>query len=394
MDSRSKHVSEALPSTGSFQSLQVGMEWLPESPGSGVGRVYHGLIRHLPGEGIGVSGLVTGSPQVSASSAPVQAFAAADASLPRRLWRLRSAVRSRTAEHRPDVVAAHFALYTLPYLDLLDDIPLVIHFHGPWARESDAEGASALVVRLKECVERIAYRCAHRCIVLSEAFKSRLVRTYGVPADRVRVVPGGVNVDRFDVALSPADARARLGWPADRPILLAVRRLVRRVGLGTLVDAMQHVRGRVPDALLLIAGKGPLADELRTRIRHRGLDDHVRLLGFVPDEDLPTAYRAADLSVVPTQSLEGFGLAAAESLAAGTPALVTPVGGLPEVVGDLAPDLVVEEASVEAIQARLVAALNGSLSLPGGAECRDFAAVRYDWPVVARQTRSVYEEVL
>jgi len=370
------------------------MGWLPESPGSGVGRMYHGLIRHLPAEGIGVSGLVTGPPQVSASGAPVQAFAAPDASLPRRLWKLRTAVRSRTAANRPDVVASHFALYTLPYVDLLNDIPLVTHFHGPWAREAAAEGASSLVVRLKERAERFAYRHTQRFIVLSEAFKSLLVRAYDVPADRVHVVPGGVSVDRFDVSASPRDARTRLGWPTDRPTLLAVRRLVRRVGLENLVDAMRHVQARVPDALLLIAGKGPLADELRARIRQHGLADHVRLLGFVPDEDLPLAYRAADVSVVPTRSLEGFGLVAAESLAAGTPALVTPVGGLPEVVGDLSPDLVMGSASTSALQDHLVAALDGSLSLPTGADCREFAAARYDWPVVARQVRSVYEEVL
>lgn len=385
---------EALIPETSFQSLQVGMEWFPEAPGSGVGRMYHGLIRHLPEEGVEVSGLVTGSPQVSASDEPIQAFAASDAALPRRLWSLRSAVRTRIEETRPDLVASHFALYTLPYVDRLDGTPLVAHFHGPWARESEAEGASPLVVRLKESVERLAYRRAQRFIVLSEAFKSVLVRTYDVSENRVRVVPGGVDVDRFDSSLSPADARTRLGWPSDRPILLTVRRLVRRVGLENLVDAMQYVRHHVPDALLLIAGKGPLTDALRARIQDHDLDDHVRLLGFVPDEDLPVAYRAADVSVVPTRSLEGFGLVAVESLAAGTPVLVTPVGGLPEVVRKLSPGLVMEGSSTEALQDHIVAALDGSLSLPGGADCRAFAAAHYDWPVIARQVRAVYEEVL
>lgn len=370
------------------------MEWLPEAPGSGVGRMYHGLIRHLPQEGVEVSGLVTGSPQVSASDAPVHAFAAQDGFLLRRLWALRSSVRVHVSAQRPDLVASHFALYTLPYLDLLDETPLVVHFHGPWAQESSAEGASPLVVRLKESVERLAYRRAQRFIVLSEAFKSLLVRTYDVSEGRVHVVPGGVDVDRFASARSPSEARTALGWPADRPILLTVRRLVRRVGLENLVEAMPHVRSHVPDALLLVAGKGPLADELRARIQRHDLNDHVRLLGFVPDEDLPTAYRAADLSVVPTRSLEGFGLVAVESLAAGTPVLVTPVGGLPEVVRNLSPHLVMEGSSTEALQEHLVAALNGSLSLPSGSECREFAAAQYDWPVIARQVRAVYEDVL
>ena len=73
--------------------------------------------------------------------------------------------------------------------------------------------------------------------------------------------------------------------------------------------------------------------------------NHVRMLGSSRDADLPLYYRAADLSVVPTVALEGFGLVAAESLAAGCPALVTPVGGLPSVVADLSPDLVLEDAT-------------------------------------------------
>lgn len=61
----------------------------------------------------------------------------------------------------------------------------------------------------------------------------------------------------------------------------------------------------------------------------RGLSDNVELLGFVPDDLLPHIYRAADLSIVPTQALEGFGLIALEALAAGTPVIVSPVGGPP-----------------------------------------------------------------
>ncbi len=370
------------------------MEWLPEAPGSGVGRMYHGILKHLPEQGIKTSGLVTGSSRVSAGDAPVEAFANPNASLPRRLWNLRTTVRAHLRTQRPDVVASHFALYTLPYLDLLGNVPLVIHFHGPWARESEAEGASRLVTWIKKGIEQITYSRAHRFVVLSEAFQSILVDTYNIPADRIRIVPGGVDIERFASSRSSENARAHFGWPEDRPILLAVRRLVRRVGLEQLIDAMSDVRDEIPNALLLIAGKGPLADELRARIQRYDLEDHVRLLGFLPDEDLPLAYRAADVSVVPTQSLEGFGLVAAESLAAGTPPLVTPIGGLPEVVRDLSRDLIMEASSTRAIRNHLVAALNGSLALPSAEQCEAFASANYDWTVIAKQVQSVYESLL
>jgi glycosyltransferase involved in cell wall biosynthesis len=125
-----------------------------------------------------------------------------------------------------------------------------------------------------------------------------------------------------------------------------------------------------------------------------GLGNHVKLLGFVPDDDLPTAYRAATISIVPTIALEGFGLVAVESLAAGTPALVTPVGGLPEVVCDLSESLITESASIKHIAARILDVVDGTVSVPTANACTAFARSHYSWQSVAQKTRTVYEDAL
>jgi len=176
--------------------------------------------------------------------------------------------------------------------------------------------------------------------------------------------------------------------------VLAVRRLVRRMGLEDLITAMLTVRERVPEILLLIAGKGPLAEALSARVQALGLKNSVRLLGFVSDEELPLAYRAADLTVVPTVALEGFGLIAVESLAAGTPVLVTPVGGLPEVVRDLSPGLVLSATGAGPLSEGLAQALTGGLTLPSAGACQAYARARYDWSVIAARVRGVYAEIL
>ena len=371
------------------------MSWFPEQAGNGLDRVYYHLIRSLPEAGVSVCGLVAGSPEVARSShGRVRAFAPETARLPVR-WRAMRCLFARVrAEHAPDVVAAHFALYALPVLDQLRSVPLVVHFHGPWALESAVEGAGRPAVRGKALVERLVYRRGARFVVLSDAFRSLLHRRYGVPAERIRVVPGGVSVERFACALTRREARERLGWPVDRPVVLAVRRLARRMGLDTLIDAVGEVRRRVPEVLLLIAGRGPLEAALGRRIREAGLERHVRLLGFLPDEDLPLAYRAANLTIVPTLALEGFGLTTVESLAAGTPVLVTPVGGLPEVVRDLAPHLILRGCDRAALAEGLAAALGGTLHLPDPERCRAFVRQRHDWPVVTRRIRDVYAEVV
>jgi len=378
----------------SMQVLQLGHKWFPLFAG-GLDRMYYGLVRYLPSSGVAVRGLVTGPRLVAQDSGGVvRAFADHDAPLPVRWFALRRELRRMLFEHQPDLVAAHFALYTFPVLDMLRPYPLVFHFHGPWALEGQAENGKALNVRVKAFLEETVYRRATRCIVLSDAFRDVLHRNYGVPLECIRRVPGGVDAGRYATALTRREARERLGWPHDRPMVLTVRRLMRRMGIENLISAISEVRRQVPEVLLLIAGKGALSGELEEQVRSLGLEDNVRLLGFVPDEDLPIAYRAADLSIVPTVALEGFGLIAVESLAAGTPVLVTPVGGLPEVVRDLSADLMLPGSGTGDLVEGLVAALRGELALPDSEACRSYARVRYDWPVIAARTREVYAEAL
>lgn len=378
-----------------LRTLQLGMGWLPEQPGNGLDRVYHALIQHLPAAGVLPVGLVTGSATVQKGSGGlVRAAAPSAMPLPQRLYQFRTSALQILDTTPIDLIASHFALYTASLTGARTDRPLVVHFHGPWARESRLEGDSWWTAAAKAAVERSVYRRADRFIVLSDAFRDLLVETYGVSRDAIRVVPGGVDVDHFHVAAPRRDARRHLGWPLDRPVVLAVRRLVRRVGLENLIEAMREVRRRCPESLLLIAGSGPLQSELEHRIADADLAEHVRLLGFVPDVDLPLAYRAADLSIVPTVALEGFGLVAVESLAAGTPVLVTPVGGLPEIVRGLSPDLVLQDGTVPTLASALTAAFRGTRSLPSGNECRQYAEQYFSWSTVAHRVRSVYEELL
>ena len=377
-----------------IQALQLGKSWFPDQAGSGLDRMFYGLCEYLPDAGVDIHGLVAGPPVLTGAPSSVHSFAPPSSSLVTRFLALRKQVKSTVSTHSFDLVASHFALYTFPVLNQVRSLPHVIHFHGPWASESAVEGESCAIIRAKKMLERFVYRRGTRFIVLSLAFKNILASKYQIPPSAIHVVPGGVAVDRFDTSMSPDAARERLGWPTDRPILLTVRRLARRMGLETLIDAMPAIIERVPDALLLIAGDGPLKSDLNDRITAHNIERHARLLGFVPDDDLPYAYRAADVSVVPTRSLEGFGLTTIESLAAGTPVFVTPRGGLPEVVKDLDPALILEDSKASSLAARLGDALSGRLSLPSPATCQAYTRDRYAWPVIAALTRDVYEDLL
>ncbi len=376
-----------------LRALALGMNWFRSGSG-GLDRVYADLMAALPGAGVETSGLVLGPPDVAElTGGRVRAFGRPGDSLPARLWRARALTGQAAASGDFDLVAAHFALFTLPALDRLRGLPLVVHFHGPWADEAAQEGSGGLSVLAKRALERVVYRRAARVIVLSRAFGALARDRYGVPEARIRQVPGSVDLDRFDLTIDRARARDQLGWPGDRRILLGVRRLVRRMGLDRLIAAMPEVARAVPDVLLMIGGRGPEEAALRAQVAALGLAAHVRFLGFLPDDDLPLAYRAAEINVVPTLALEGFGLITAEALAAGTPSMVAPVGGLPEVVGDLSPDLIFRSAAPADIAAGLVAGLRGTLKLPDAAACRAYARARYGADHAAAAVAAVYREV-
>jgi len=390
----SRHTREPVMKASSIKSLQIGMHWFPERAG-GLDRMYYSLVGALPGAGVAVRGVVAGSARVAADTdGAIQGFGSAAQSLPLRLMAARRALRREITRQRPDVISSHFALYTFPGLDVTRGIPQVSHFQGPWADESHVEGADSFGQRAKRYLEQAVYARSSRLIVLSDAFGKILTSRYGISPERVRVVPGCVNVDQFNLPITPGEARLKLQLPQGRPIVLAVRRLVRRMGLEDLIDAVKLLKKRVPDVLLLIAGKGRLQEELQTRITEAGLDDNVKLLGFVPDQHLAALYRAATISVVPTVALEGFGLITVESLASGTPVLVTPVGGLPEAVAGLSPNLVLRATGAEAIAEGLGAALDGTLKLPDAQACRDYARANFDNSVIAKRVAAVYCEAI
>ncbi len=386
----------SIPVQQTVRALEIGMLWGNRIGTGGLDRIYTDLCGALPKEGVDVTGIVIGPPGVEAETGGRVRRVPSDARLKAmRYLATRSTIDQTLRSVSLDLVSIHFALHGAVALDRLRRQPIVMHFHGPWSGEAELEGESRLAVAVKRSIERAVYVRAQRVIVLSYAFGDLAVRKFGIRKELIRVVPGHVDLDRFaPLAASKAEARRMLSLPADRPLLLTVRRLQRRMGLENLIDSLALVARAVPDVLLCVGGSGPLAGLLRQRADALGLTRNVEFLGFVPDDKLALAYQAADINVVPSTGLEGFGLVAAEALAAGTPSMVTPVGGLPEVVATLSPDLVFASVEARDIAEALVAGLHGSITLPDAAACRRYAARSFPLDLAAKRTADVYREVL
>ena len=321
-----------------------------------------------------------------------RAVGRADLPLRQRLFLLRKRVLgSPSYDPSRSVLASHFALYAAALLERSSKLTHVVHFHGPWAQESLAREQNRLNVLIKKGVEHLVYRSADAFITLSSAFRELLISTYGVAPEKIHVVPGAVDTSRFHPA-ERASARASLGWPQRERIIFCLRRLVERMGLEALVAAFALAATRYPDARLYIGGKGPLQGALEAQIRSLGLGERIRMLGFVRESLLVAHYQAANLSIVPSQALEGFGLTTLESLACGVPVLVTPVGGLTEVLRPLAPACILSGSYPGQIAEGLDAYLSGGLPLPGPAQCVAYVKERFVWERVSDKVLTIYAD--
>ena len=200
--------------------------------------------------------------------------------------------------------------------------------------------AGALGAGTLKFLEGACLRKTRRIHVLSD-YTARLARElYHVASNRVVKIPGGADLRRFHPAGDRACVRRELGLPEAGGLLLTVRNLEPRMGLDHLVHAFKALSRRRPGVALVVGGEGPLRGQLESLVRTLGLGSRVRFVGFIPDEELPRYYQAADLFILPSVQLEGFGLVTVESLACGTPVLGSRVGATPEILGPLDPGLI------------------------------------------------------
>jgi len=233
-------------------------------------------------------------------------------------------------------------------------------------------------------IERACLRRAGLVHVLSDFSADQLWKLYAVPRERIVRIRGAAATDRFTPAPDRGAIRGELGLSADRAILLTVRNLEARMGLDNLLGAMAVLKVRRPSALLLIGGAGSLRGALEAQSQALGLSEHVKFLGFVPDAELPRYYQAADVFVLPTRELEGFGLVTVEALACGTPVLGTPVGATPEILRALCPTLVFRGPTAALMAEDLEHFLGDRERDPAGyarlrQACREHVERHYTW---------------
>jgi glycosyltransferase involved in cell wall biosynthesis len=209
-------------------------------------------------------------------------------------------------------------------------------------------------------ISRARYRAATRILAISEAVRSQLLAA-GLNAERIAVVPDGVEIPEPISAATREKARKRWGFRADETVLVNVGALTAEKGHALLIEAFAKLRRGMTNCRLLIAGEGRLRAQLEHQAQEAGLGSVVIFAGFVPDVE--SVYAAGDLFIFPSLQ-EGAGSSLLRAMAFGLPVLAFARGGVTEIIEDGRNGILVRQATAEA----LAWAANGML---GDSELRE-----------------------
>src|SRR3989338_5603628 len=201
--------------------------------------------------------------------------------------------------------------------------PLVVHVH---ATEFDRTAGHPNQHIYDE--ERMGMHAADCVITVSQHTKNIAVEHYGVLPEKIMVVHNGVDGAAYQRLLPPAFAHVK---SEGKKIVLFVGRITIQKGPDYFIKKAKRVLEFDPNVLFVISGGGDMEQQIIRLAAEMGLSEHVVFAGFVRGDELVKLYRAADLFVMPSVS-EPFGLTALESLASGTPILVSKQSGVSEVL--------------------------------------------------------------
>lgn len=252
-------------------------------------------------------------------------------------------------------------------------------------------------------VRMILLRCLNGAdfLVVNSEFTRRQYLALGVRADqRFLKVNPGVDCSLFRPDAGDAERLRRDLGLVDRPVLMSVARLVPWEGHDRVLRALPRILESVPDAVYLIVGEGPGRSALEAIVAEQGLPDHVFFAGFVPDDDLPSYYRLADVVVVAARevaedtAIECFGTAFVQAAACGVPVIGGRMSGTDESIEDGVTGFRIDPDDPRRLADAIVRMLvDRELARRFGRAGRDRAVQLFDWGRQAEGLRSFLERI-
>jgi len=201
--------------------------------------------------------------------------------------------------------------------------------------------------------EKRTYRLATRIVCVSEDTKNILVEHYHIAEDKILVIHNAVDTDKF----------YDLSGQKNPHSVLYIGRIDKRKGIEFLIRSMPFVVRQIPDAILVVGGKGSHLEKMKALVSRLKLERNITFLGFVPDDQLNSLYNQAQCAVVPS-IFEGFGITVIEALAAGTRVVGTDVDGIREILKNEDYGVLVKYGDYSALAGAIISELRNPKRVP------------------------------
>ena len=230
-------------------------------------------------------------------------------------------------------------------------------------------------------------------IVNGNFMKGHIQGLFGLPFDKINVIPNGINLTNFNGI--EKDYEFRRQYAADNEkIILYMGRLVYEKGIQHLIAAMPKILNGYNDAKLIIAGKGGMIDELKQEAENLGLGNKVYFTGYLNSKQVQKIYKCADIAVFPS-TYEPFGIVALEAMLAGVPTVVSDVGGLNEIVEHGVTGMKSYSGNANSIADSILALLfDHQLCSKVSKNAKAKVKELYNWNKIAQDTHFTYQKAI
>ena len=292
-----------------------------------------------------------------------------------------------------DTIHAHdwLVAYAAKTLKHSYNIPLVSTIHATESGRNS--GIHDEVQRYINDTEWLLTYESSEVIVNSNYMKCELQRLFGLPFEKINVVPNGININNFAGLERDYEFRRQYAMDNEK-IILYVGRLVYEKGIQNLISAMPKILNGYHDSKLIIAGKGGMLDELKAQANSMGLGDKVYFTGYLNAKQVQKMYKCADVAVFPS-TYEPFGIVALEAMLAGVPTVVSDVGGLNEIIEHGVNGMKSYAGNSNSIADSVLSLLyDHKLCANISKNAKNKVKEQFNWNKIAQDTHFIYEKAI
>ena len=292
-----------------------------------------------------------------------------------------------------DVIHAHdwLVAFAAKTLKQSYNIPLISTIHATEAGRNS--GIHDEVQRYINDTEWLLTYESSEVIVNSNYMKCELQRLFGLPFEKINVIPNGININNFSGIEKDYEFRRQYAMDNEK-IILYVGRLVYEKGVQNLISAMPKILNGYNDSKLVIVGRGGMYDELKNQAKAMGIENKVYFTGYLNSKQVQKMYKCADVAVFPS-TYEPFGIVALEAMLAGVPAVVSDIGGLDEIINHKIDGMKSYAGNPNSIADSVLTLLYdhklcANISKNAKAKIKE----QFNWNKIAQDTHFIYEKAI